>query len=120
MNLYLDDDSVDRLLVRLLRKAGHDVQVPVDVSLYGAHDAVHFKHAIEGARIILSHNRKDFTFLHELVLSAGGHHQGVWIVRKDNDPKRDLTAAGIVRAIANLQAANIASADALHVLNHWR
>jgi hypothetical protein len=29
--------------------------------------------------------RKDFSFLHELVLACGGHHHGVWIVRKDND-----------------------------------
>jgi hypothetical protein len=28
MRLYLDDDSASLLLARLLRQAGHDVQVP--------------------------------------------------------------------------------------------
>jgi len=28
MNLYLDDDAVDAALVRLLKRAGHDVLVP--------------------------------------------------------------------------------------------
>src|SRR5438132_4704875 len=120
MRMYLDDDSVSAILVQLLRKALHEVQLPGDVKLSGAHDAVHFKHAIGEGRVILSHNRKDFAFLHELVLGAGGHHPGVWIVRKDNDPRRDLTASGIVRAIGRLLAAKVNLADELHVLNHWR
>jgi len=38
MNLYLDDDSVDALLVRLLQHAGHDVQIPADVAISGRRD----------------------------------------------------------------------------------
>jgi hypothetical protein len=46
MRLYLDDDSVDAGLIRLLRRDGHDVQVPADVSLAGSSDQVHLAHAI--------------------------------------------------------------------------
>ena len=38
MNLYLDDDTVDRRLLALLRKAGHTVFVPEDVNLSGSRD----------------------------------------------------------------------------------
>ena len=40
MNLYLDDDSVDATLIRLLQHAGHDVQIPADVGLSGDDDSV--------------------------------------------------------------------------------
>ena len=120
MNLYLDDDSADPLLARLLRRAGHDVQVPQDVGRMGSHDAVHMRHAIDTSRVILTHNHRDFQFLHELLLAGGAHHAGILVVRRDNDRKRDLTASGIVRALTNLLAAGMAVADVLHVLNHWR
>jgi hypothetical protein len=42
------------------------------------------------------------------------------IFGRDNDPKRDLKAHGIVRAIANLLAAGIVLADQYVILNHWR
>ena len=58
--------------------------------------------------------------LHPLVVGSGGHHAGVLIVRKDNDPKRDLDARGIVRALRKLINAGAPIADELIVLNHWR
>ncbi|MFL5244697.1 MAG: DUF5615 family PIN-like protein [Gemmataceae bacterium] len=120
MLIYLDDDSVDSILIRLLRKAGHGVVLPADVNLAGSHDAVHFRQAIRDHRTILTANRKDFPFLHELILEAQGSHFGLLLVRKDNDLKRDLTPAGITRAVANLLAAKIPIENEMHVLNHWR
>ena len=35
MRLYLDDDSARSLLVKLLIRAGHDVQTPPDAGLNG-------------------------------------------------------------------------------------
>jgi hypothetical protein len=86
----------------------------------GSHDALHFRQCIRETRTLLSGNRKDFPFLHDLVREAQGRHFGVFIVRKDNDPQRDLKPTGIVRAIANLLAAKIPIENELHVLNHWR
>lgn len=54
MKLYLDDDSVDPLLIRLLRNAGHDVRVPVELGLSGHQDAVHLRYAIREGRLLLS------------------------------------------------------------------
>jgi predicted nuclease of predicted toxin-antitoxin system len=120
MRLYLDDDSVNRLLVRLLRQAGHDVCLPSDVGLTGAHDAEHLAKAVVENRVLLTHNHDDFDKLHDLVLIVGGHHPGILTVRKDNNPKRDLTVPGIVRAITKLLAAGVSIPDQLHILNHWR
>jgi predicted nuclease of predicted toxin-antitoxin system len=120
VRLYVDDDSVDAILVRLLRKAGHDVHLPADIGIVGSHDANHFKQAIQEDRLVLTHNQKDFPYLHQLVIVSQGHHPGLLMVRRDNDPRRDLTRAGIVRAIGNLLAAGVTLADNLHVLNQWR
>jgi len=120
MNLYLDDDSAGALLARLLTQAGHDVQVPADVGLSGDDDPVHLAHAIQGQRIMLSHNYQDFRNLHNLIMIAQGHHPGILIVRRDNDPHRDLKPRGIVRAFRNLLAASVSFHDQFHILNHWR
>jgi predicted nuclease of predicted toxin-antitoxin system len=120
MRLYLDDDSAAPLLVQLLRNAGHDVEVPRDAGLSGAADPVHLTHAIGTTRVILTRNYKDFEYLHNLILAAQGHHPGILVVRQDNDPKRDLTPRGIIRALAKLEAAVTLIADSYHILNHWR
>lgn len=120
MRIYLDDDSAAALLMRLLRQAGCDVESPVDSGLSGEDDAVHLTYAIKDDRALLTGNHRDFLNLHNLVMQATGHHPGILIVRRDNDPRRDLTASGIVRAIQNLLSAHVATADDVIILNHWR
>jgi hypothetical protein len=120
MRLYLDDDSADPLLAQLLRNAGHDVELPQDVGLSGEPDPVRLTHAISGTRVFLTKNYRDFEYLHNLIIVAQGHHPGILVVRQDNDPKRDLTPRGIVRALAKLEAAGVPIADSYHVLNHRR
>jgi predicted nuclease of predicted toxin-antitoxin system len=120
MRLYLDDDSASLLLVQLLRRAGHDVQRSVDAGLAGADDPVHLGHAVRVDRVLLSHNHRDFQNLHNLVLIVQGDHPDILVVRKDNNPKRDLNEQVIVRALAKLLAASVALADQFYVLNHWR
>jgi hypothetical protein len=120
MRLHLDDDSADPLLAQLLQNAGHDVELPQVVGLSGEPDSVHLTHAISEARVLLTKNYRDFEYLHNLVVVAQEHHPGILVVRQDNDPKRDLTPRGIVRAIAKLEAAAVPIPEGYHVLNHWR
>ncbi len=47
MKLYLDDDTVETHLAKLLRNAGHDVQLPSEVGMVGKPDPVHLTHAID-------------------------------------------------------------------------
>lgn len=120
MRLYLDDDSASPLLARLLTQAGHDVLLPTDAGLSGAKDPGHLIYAIRASRILFSGNYRDFELLHELVLAAGGSHPGILCRRRDNDPKRDLSVRGIVRAIDKLIAASFPTENQFIVLNHWR
>src|SRR5262249_48718080 len=120
MRLYLDDNMAAALLVRLLRNAGHDVTTPADAALSGAEDPVHFTHAIADQRVILTKDHHDYQLMHNLVIQSQGHHPGIFVVRQDNDPRRDLSPGGIVRAIEKVTAAGIPIADQYIVLNHWR
>lgn len=120
MRLYLDDDTVSSLLIKLLRKAGHDVQIPSDVGLSGQPDPVHLTRAIADDRACLTKNYEDFWLLHALLIQAQGKHPGILVIRQDNDPARDLAPKGIVAAIRKLEAAGISIANEYVVLNHWR
>jgi predicted nuclease of predicted toxin-antitoxin system len=121
MRLYIDDDSVDPGLLRLLRRDGHDAQAPVDVGLAGSSDQVHLAHAIRSQRAVLTRNYRDFETLHELVvLAAMGHHEGVLVVRFDNNPRNNMSSGDIARALRNLESASVAIADSYHELNHWQ
>jgi hypothetical protein len=120
MRLYLDDDSVARVIVNALRGAGYDVQLPVEVGLRGEHDTVHLTHAIRDSRALLSRNYDDFQEIHELVSISGGAHRGILIVREDGDLKRDMKASQIVRAIEKIILSGISIENDIVVLNHWR
>jgi len=121
VRLYLDDDSVDPRLIRLLRGDGHDVQMPADVGLGGSSDQVHLAHAIRHRRAILTRNYRDFEAMHDLVaFAANGHHGGILVVRFDNNPRNNMSAGDIARAVRNLENARVSIADSYFELNHWQ
>jgi len=91
MRLYLDDDSIATLLVKLLRQAGHDLLLPAQAGLTGDSDAAQLERAIREQRVLVSKNHDDFEDLHRLVITSSGHHPGILIIRQDNDPARDMT-----------------------------
>lgn len=43
MRLYLDDDTASPLLAKLLRRAGHEIEMPGDAGMSGAPDPVRLK-----------------------------------------------------------------------------
>jgi hypothetical protein len=121
MRLYLDDDSADPNLVRLLRPDGHDVQIPADVGLTGRNDQAHLAHAIRERRALLTRNADDFEDLHDLIVfAATGHHAGIVVVLFDNNPRNNMNAGDIARAVRNLEKAGVAITDSYHELNHWQ
>src|SRR5271154_7031988 len=58
--------------------------------------------------------------LHDLILTAQGKHPGILIVRRDNNPKKDMSPSGTTRALHKLLKAEIPLENGLHILNHWR
>lgn len=119
MKLYLDDDTCAALLVALLRKAGHDVVIPADVGMVGRHDAKHLLRCVTEGRVFLTRNYKDFGPIHELVLGCSGSHTGIVEIRRDNDPRKDMTNKNIVTAIGKVEQAYADFTDE-YTLNDWR
>lgn len=120
MKLYLDEDTSNRALISQLRQAGHDVQIPADIGYSGESDAVHSLHAIEDGRILVSYNYDDFEDLHDLVIGSGGSHPGILIIRRDQDRRRHMSPAQIVRALARLELSGTTIANSFMVLNQWQ
>lgn len=120
MKIYLDDDSAEVLLIRLLQADGHDVVVSDQVGNRGIEDPAHFLYAVKDGRVLFTRNHDDYELLHELVVGVGGRHPGVLVVRQDNNPKRDLKARGIVNALRKLIKSGAPVADQFIILNHWR
>jgi predicted nuclease of predicted toxin-antitoxin system len=120
MNLYLDDDSINPLLVKFLRADGHDVQLPANVGLAGKTDPAHLRYSIKSNRVLLSHNHDDFQALHYLVTESTGHHPGILMVRRDNDVSRDLTPRGIALAVNKIAASGMVLRDKFQIVNQWR
>ncbi len=120
MRLYLDDDSVGRLLIRLLGNDGHDIETPTDAKLVGRPDPVQLIYSVNTDRVLLSRNHRDFQILDDLVQATGGNHPGILIVCRENNPRRDMTPRGIVRALQKLLDSGTPIRNQLIELNHWR
>lgn len=120
MKIYVDEDMSDDVLIRLLQKAGHDVQSAGGATMLGRSDPVQLTLAIRENRMCLTANYDDYEELHLLIQEANESHPGILVVRQDNNPARDLTVKGIVAAIRKLEAAAVPIANEYVVLNHWR
>ncbi len=116
--LYLDDCVFSYTLRRLLLEAGHDIQIPAEVtpSLTGATDKAHFAHAQATRRVILTKNPADFNRLHQQFPA----HAGILAVYQDNNPSRDMSYADIVRAIANLEQTGVSIVGDFWSLNAYQ
>ncbi len=115
MRLLLDEDSQSRLVVRLLREAGHDVLTVSEAALEGREDADVFACARREGRVLLTRNGRDFQMLHE----AEPDHPGVLVEYQDQDPAKNLSAARIVQAIDNLATSGWSLSGQLIALNAW-
>jgi predicted nuclease of predicted toxin-antitoxin system len=93
---------------------------PGDVGLRGASDVRHLDHAIRADLAVLTADSTDFRDLHDLVLTCGGGHPGILVVRFDNDPKRDMQPKHIARAVGRLERSGVPIANQVTVLNHWQ
>ena len=115
LRLLIDEDSQAKLLVDLLRQAGHDVVTINQLELSGSDDAVVLNQARKQKRVLLTQNCRDFEALHQLNSS----HPGILAIYQDNYSSKDMRFKDLVKAIANLEAAKIPLANQFIALNHW-
>ncbi|MGK7894665.1 MAG: DUF5615 family PIN-like protein [Xenococcus sp. (in: cyanobacteria)] len=115
LKLFIDEDTQDKLLVRLLRNAGHDVLTVNEVGLMGQNDPTILDFARVNSRLLLTYNCDDFEELHKI----NQLHSGILAIYRDADSSKDMSFKTIIKAIANLEAANIPLAKQFISLNQW-
>ena len=115
MRLLLDEDSQGRVVIRLLREAGHNVVTVSEVELVARSDADVFAFARQERRVLLTRNIRDFLALHD----AHPEHPGILGVHMDKDVAKNMKDAEIVRATSNLEQSGWDIAGQFVALNAW-
>jgi|688.fasta_scaffold21202_4 hypothetical protein len=98
IRLYLDEDSMDWVLVEALRSRGIDIVTVQEVGTQGYRDDEQLAWATAQNRVLYSHNIADFCRLHSEWLELGRLHSGIALMAQDTaigDQVRGLT--GLVR-----------------------
>ncbi|MFM2311392.1 MAG: hypothetical protein RLZZ04_668 [Cyanobacteriota bacterium] len=115
LQLLIDEDAQDKLLVKLLRQAGHDVITVNEAGLMSQPDSIVFNYAKKTNRILLTYNCDDFEILHE----NNSIHLGVFAIYRSSNSLKNMSFKDIVRAIANLESATFPLANQFISLNSW-
>ncbi|MBD2595524.1 DUF5615 family PIN-like protein [Nostoc spongiaeforme FACHB-130] len=113
--MLLDEDSQAKYLVNLLQAAGHDVVTVNTVGLMNRPDSVVLDYARQNQRILLTRNCDDFQELHQ----ANPIHSGILAVYQNSDATKNMSYQLIVKAIANLEAAEYILNNQFVILNQW-
>jgi predicted nuclease of predicted toxin-antitoxin system len=115
LKLFIDEDSQDKILVKLLFQAGHDVVTVNEVGMNGQPDSVVFAYAKQQNRLLFTFNCDDFEALH----LANPDHPGILVVYQQADFAKNMSYKAILKAIANLEASGVPLAKQFISLNHW-
>jgi hypothetical protein len=116
LRLLVDEDTLARTLVRLLREAGHDVLTAEAAGLNSLANVEVLLHAVRDRRVLLTRNCGDFLTLH----GREPTHQGILAIYQDADPAKNMSYREIVRAVGNVEASGFSVDGAFVVLNAWR
>ena len=114
--LYIDEDSMDRDLVRALRARGVNVITAQDVGMMGRSDEEHLLFATSQGRVLYSFNRGDFFRLHSQYVAEGKSHAGILLARQQHysvgEQMRRVLKAMAVRSPADMK-------DRVEFLSAW-
>jgi hypothetical protein len=116
LSLYLDEDSMDRDLVRALRRAGIDVLTVAEAGRRGVVDEQQLAFATSGGRTLYTCNVTDFARLHSYWLRHGLHHAGVVLLTEQLTPIGTQIGA-LLRLTSALNAETMR--DRLEFLSNW-
>jgi len=116
IRLYLDEDSMQSGLVRVLRARGVDVRTALEAGMIGRSDEEHLEYAARDGRVLYSFNIKDFHRLHQDYLARGKSHAGVILARQQR-----YSRGGETRRLLALIAAKSAEQmkNQLEFLSAW-
>jgi hypothetical protein len=77
IKLYLDEDTINRRLIKALRSRGVDVLTAKEADMIQIADREHLDYATSLNRTVFTFNTRDFVVLHTEYLSTGQHHAGI-------------------------------------------
>src|ERR1044071_8276996 len=77
IHLYVDEDSMDRALIRALRARGVDVNTALEDGMIERSDQEHLAYATAPGRVLYTCNVADFYHLHTSFLAQGKSHTGM-------------------------------------------
>lgn len=115
LKLFIDEDIQDRILIKLLRNANHNVITVNEAGLMGQADSYIFNYARQNSRTILTYNCNDFETIH----LNEPEHSGILAVYRDYKFSKNMSFQNIVKAIANLEATSILLENQFITLNQW-
>ncbi len=86
LKLFIDEDTQDKLLVKLLMNAGHDVLTVNQANLMGQSAPIVLDYARQQSRLLLTYNCQDFENLHK----QGKKHSGILAVYQETNPLKRI------------------------------
>lgn len=116
LRLLIDEDSQDKILVKMLRKANHDVLTVNEAKISGKTDSFVLTYAKEENRILFTFNCDDFEALH----LDDPIHPGILVVYHESQFSKNMSYQDIIRAINNLESSQIPLINQFISLNYWR
>ena len=120
LTIYLDDCSDHNRLIDSLTEVGHTVIAPRVAGTKGWDDSDHLEYAATHGYLLLTYNPADFLRLHRDWQEQGRKHSGIFIIYYDNNVRKDMSYADIVRAIAKLLTSELLIFNEIHIPNSWR
>lgn len=116
IRLYLDEDTLDKDLLRALRARGVDVQSAGEAGMIEREDDEHLEYATAQGRVVYSFNRGHFCRLHADFLAGGKSHCGIVVSRQQR-----YSVGEQMRRLLNLVAALSAEEmqNRLEFLSDW-
>ena len=103
IRLYLDEDSVEKSLIKAFCNANLDVVTVADVSRQSYSDDEQLIWATEQGRAIYSYNRKDFCCLHNEFLAIERNHAGIILLQQQRYSVGQQLQ-GLLKLVANRSA----------------
>ena len=83
LRLYLDENFVWSAHVEVLRAGGFDVLSAGEAGMLQQADAAHLQRAAAEHRLLISYDRKDYTWIHAEFMRSGRTHAGILLVLRE-------------------------------------
>ena len=115
--LYIDEDAMGDILVRLLRAAGLDVLTAHEAGMRRTADEEHLIFAASMGRLIFSYNSRDFQRIHTAWMRDGRSHAGIALAGTRRWSQPDV-AGRLARLALTLEVVD--AANRLEYRGRWQ